>query len=37
VEYFTTGDPNQMQVLLLRLVGDAGGVQTLVWDQDRLG
>ena len=36
VEYYSTGDPGQMQVLLPRLAGDAGGVQTLVWDQDRL-
>lgn len=36
VEYYSTGDPGQMQVLLPRLAGDAGGVQTLVWDQDQL-
>lgn len=36
VEYYSTGDPDQMQVLLPRLAGDVGGVQTLVWDQDRL-
>lgn len=37
VEYFTTGDPGQMQDLLPRLNADAGCVQSLVWDRDRLG
>jgi glutamate racemase len=36
VRYLTTGDPTRLENLLSQLVGQAAGVQGLVWDRMRL-